>query len=128
MIASLLLYVLFTAKRRQRIVAVLEPNTNSSLEFLKTIGRLYFLQNDHKKLASKKMRLFLSFIRSRYHISTQTIDDKLLAAIARKSRVPLTHVEEIFKKYKAIEYLDEVSDELLIEFHATIDRFHQTCK
>lgn len=128
MLATLLAYVLFRAKRRQRIVPVLEPNTNSSLDFLQTIGRLYFLQNDHKKLASKKMRLFLSFIRGRYHISTQTLDDNLQAHIARKAQVPLDHVQEIFKKYKAIEYLDEVSDVLLIEFHSAIDRFHQTCK
>ena len=128
MLISLLLYVIFRAKRRQRIVPVLEPNTNSSLEFLQTIGRLYFLTNDHKKLASKKMRLFLSFIRGRYHISTQHIDDKLIDQIARKAKVPRDHVNEIFKKYKAIEYLDEVSDTLLIQFHETIDRFHQTCK
>ena len=48
--------------------------------------------------------------------------------ISQKARVPRKHVDEIFKKYKAIEYLDEVSDQLLIQFHETIDRSHQTCK
>ncbi|MFN7119676.1 MAG: hypothetical protein ACK4TA_22970, partial [Saprospiraceae bacterium] len=40
-----LLFLLFRTKRRQRVIPVLEPNTNTSLEFVSTIGRLYFLEN-----------------------------------------------------------------------------------
>lgn len=127
-VACCLLYVLFRIKRTQRIMPVLEQNTNSSLEFLLTIGRLYFLANDHKRLATKKFKLYLSFIRNRYHISTQNIDSKLVDQIAQKSQVPREHVADIFEKYKAIDFVSEVSDALLIDFHRSIDRFHQTCK
>ena len=37
-----LLYLLFRAKRKQRVIPVLEPNHNTSLEFISTIGRLVF--------------------------------------------------------------------------------------
>ncbi|MBK9014266.1 MAG: hypothetical protein IPM82_09290 [Saprospiraceae bacterium] len=61
-------YLIFRAKRRQRVIPVLEKNANTSLEFIGTIGRLFFIQNNHRQLATQKMRLFLIFVRERYHL------------------------------------------------------------
>ena len=43
------LYVLFGARRRQRIVPVLPTNQNTSLEFIQTISRLYFSNKTTKE-------------------------------------------------------------------------------
>ena len=48
------LYLFFRAKRKQRIIPVIEPNKNTSLEFVETIGTLHFQQNDHRQLAMQK--------------------------------------------------------------------------
>lgn len=127
-IALVLLFVLFRAKRRQRIIPVLVPNTNTSLEFAETIGRIYYLQNDHKKLASQKMKLFLEYIRNRYGISTNTIDEQFFLKLSQKSQVPKNEVEKLFESFKAIDYLKEISENLLITFNQSIDNFYKKAK
>ena len=83
-----LLYLLFRAKRKQRVIPVLEPNTNTSLEFTKTIGNLYYQQKDHSKLAQQKMKLFLAHVRMHYRIPTHEINEQLIRQIRLKSELP----------------------------------------
>ena len=68
-------------KRKQRIIPVLERNENTSFKFISTIGRLYFLQNDHKKLCQQKMKLFYAYIRDRYNINTTKVDEGYFATL-----------------------------------------------
>jgi len=127
-IALVLLYILFRAKRRQRVIPILNPNTNTSLEFAETIGRIYYLQNDHKKLASQKMKLFLESIRNRYNISTTNIDEVFFQKLSQKSQVPQNEIEKLFANFKAIEYLKEISENLLISFNQSIDNFNKKAR
>ncbi|MCG3166463.1 MAG: hypothetical protein POELPBGB_02242 [Bacteroidia bacterium] len=127
-LALVLLFILFRAKRRQRAIPVLIPNTNTSLEFAETIGRIYYLQNDHKKLASQKMKLFLEGIRNRYNIATNTIDDAFMLKLAQKSQVPQKEIERLFENYKVIENQKSINEESLIIFNQSIDNFYTKAK
>jgi hypothetical protein len=125
LIAMGLIFLVFRAKRRQRIVPVLEPNTNTSLEFLSTIGRLYFLQNNHRKLALLDMRLFLSHIRHRYGVQTQELNEAFVKQLSAKSEVPAEHLEKILTLYRNIDSSTFVSSNTLEDFHRLIDGFYQ---
>lgn len=122
------LYLAFRGKRRQRVVPVKEENTNTSMEFVETIGRLYFLQNDHKKLAIQKMKLFLGFIRERYHISTTNQNDKFFEKLAAISEIPRENIDKLFNQYSTIENNDTIHENRLIEFHLAMDYFYKNCK
>jgi len=123
-----LLYLLFRAKRQQRIIPVLESNTNTSLEFITTIGRLYFLQNNHKKLAQQKMKLFLNDIRQRHQLSTKELDAQFVDKLALRAEVPTTLVEKIVLYHKNINSSKFVSENTLLEFHQLIEEFWQTAR
>ncbi len=127
-LALVFLFVLFRAKRRQRIIPVLIPNTNTSLEFAETIGRIYYLQNDHKKLASQKMKLFLESIRNRYNISTNTLDEVFFLKLSQKSQVPQNEIEKLFESYKTIDNQKNISEISLISFNQFIDNFYKKAK
>jgi hypothetical protein len=124
----LLLYIVFRAKRKQRVIPVLESRENTSLEFVQTIGTLYFQQNEHKRLAQQKMRLFLQFIRNRYNIPTNNINEELVKKIAAKSQVPASQVTSIFEQHAWMETVPGIIDLNLISFHQSIDNFYKTCK
>ncbi|MDN5204748.1 hypothetical protein QQ008_25380 [Fulvivirgaceae bacterium BMA10] len=128
LLSLVLLYLVFQAKRKQRTIPVIESNTNTSIEFTETIGRLYFQQNNHRKLGLLKMKLFLEYIRNHYHINTNEIDENLIQKIVTKSEVPFESVERIFRMYNRINKITEVSEELLINFHEAIQAFYQNCK
>lgn len=128
MLSLVLLFVLFRAKRKQRIIPIRAANTNTSLEFIQTIGRLYHLQQDHKGLSEKMMSLFKDFIRRRYGIRIKQADDKDIRLVHIKSEVATTHIEEIFTRYRRMNREDEISESHLTNFYNALERFYQTCK
>jgi hypothetical protein len=56
--AILLLYVLLNMRRKQRYIPIVKKPSNDSLDFVKTIGRLYFDKADHKNLCRKMASFF----------------------------------------------------------------------
>ncbi len=82
---GLLLFVIFKAKREQRIIPVIKPLENSSVEFAKTVGSLYHQNKDYTKLNGKKINFFLNYLRNRYYINTTVLDEKLVTQLAAKA-------------------------------------------
>lgn len=121
-------YLLFRAKRRQRIIPVLEQNTNTSLEFIGTIGRLFFLQNNHKQLALQKMKLFLGFVRDRYHLPTRDLDEAFAKNLAFRSEMPEQEISKMLTLHRNISSSNYVSENVLVDFHQIIERFYRECK
>ena len=122
------LFLLFRAKRNQRIIPVYEGNKNTSLEFISTIGSLYFLQNDHKKLSIQKMKLFLGHVRNRYSIATKEINESFVKKLSFKSEVPEDVINKILQFYKNIDNSTLVSDQTLIDFHQALEVFYKNRK
>ena len=124
-----LMYLLFRTKRRQRVIPLLEPNTNTSLEFVQTIGRLYFLQNNHRGLCKQMMRHYLAFVRNKYSLSTLKINEELFSKIASRSKVNIETIRNIFNSFGLIDKTAaEINDKELINFHQSIDSFYKNCK
>jgi len=74
LILLFLLLYLFESKRKQRIIPVIPPLNNASLDFVKTVGRLYFQRRDNKNLAQKMTAHFLDHVRGRYNIRTSVTE------------------------------------------------------
>lgn len=128
LLAAALLFLIFRARRRQRLIPVLEPNTNTSMEFVSTIGRLYFLQNDHKKLAQQSMKLFLGFLRDRYHLQTRELNEAFITLLSRKSEVGEGLIRHILDMAAEIEKAQAISEQTLAGLHQRIEQFYRTCK
>ena len=90
---GLLVFVIFKAKREQRIIPVIEPLENSSVEFAKTVGSLYYQHKDYTNLITKKLNYFLEFVRSHYYLDTRKITDKTPQDLAAKSGKSLTETK-----------------------------------
>lgn len=128
MLAGLVLFLLFRTKRLQKPIAILEPNENRSLEFVQTIGRMYFLRSDHKHIAHQKIKLFLHFVQDRYQLPAAHIDDEFKQKLQLKSEVSQSSINEIFKHANYINNTTEVTEQDIIQLHQLIDNFHKHCK
>ncbi len=84
-ISSILLFVIFRAKRQQRIIPVIKPLENSSVEFARTVGALYYQNKDYTDLIHKKITYFLTYLRNRYHMDLSNISDKTVHELSAKS-------------------------------------------
>ncbi|MFY0601747.1 MAG: hypothetical protein JXR03_18885 [Cyclobacteriaceae bacterium] len=123
-----LLYLILYTKRRQRIIPVLPHRSNTSIEFVETIGDLYYQQKHNLKIIRHQLNLFLSYIRVRYGIPTNKIDEEFLRRAESKSGVSRIDIDYILKEAKRLEFITEISDEELIEYNKLTQSFYQKCK
>ncbi|MBK8562194.1 MAG: hypothetical protein IPN76_02320 [Saprospiraceae bacterium] len=128
MLGMALLYLIFRAKRRQRVIPVLEKNANTSLEFIGTIGRLFFINSNHRQLAAQKMRLFLIFVRERYHLPTKELNEQFAKGLAIRSNVPEEHIHKILNLHRNISNSGFLSEDTMVDFHRLMERFYRECK
>ena len=125
LLALAILYVMFRAKRTQRIIPVAETNVNTSLEFISTIGSMYFQQNDHRNLCTEQMRLFLADIRDKHRVRTRILDKEFVSNLSHKTEVPKQLINKILKYNSNIEQSDFVSENTMIEFYQLINQFEK---
>jgi len=124
-VGGLLLFVFFEMKRRQRIIPVIDPLINSSVEFVKVVGKVYYQQRDNRDIAEKKISYFLAYIRTAYRLKTMHTDAELAAAIIAQSGASEETVTELFKAINAINNKGKLSDNQLINLNKLIEKFHK---
>lgn len=125
LILLLLLYVLLEMRRKQRYIPVVTKPRNDSLEFVKTIGRLYYDKGDHKNLARKMAAYFQEHVRTKYKLATGTMDDTFIKALQYKSGAQEHEIRGIVS---FIKYLDEavlISDKQLTGFYNELEAFYK---
>ena len=95
MLYGMILFIFFQAKRRQRVVPIINPPVNTTVEFTQTIGNLYYQEGDPGNIVQKKIIYFLDKIRSRYYLNTQNLDDEFVRKLQLKSGKDAKLIENI---------------------------------
>lgn len=119
------IFVLFNLWRKQRPIEPKFPNINTSLEFIKTIGELFYKNKDHRKLAIMKMEFFIKNMRKKYFIRA-TENDKFAEELAKKIGVSKHRIDEIFDQYKNITNASTIlKEDELTKFYRNIDHIYK---
>ena len=126
-LTGMLLFMIFNAKRRQRVVPIIKPLQNSSVDFTRTIGNLYFQEGEHGNLIDKKIIYFLDKIRSQYMLETITLDDNFIKKLHQKSGKNLVDIQNIvfsINHHRKNNFESIEAD--LIELNAATERFFES--
>lgn len=91
---GMLVFILFNAKRKQRVVPIISPLGNTTIDFTKSIGNLYFQEGDHDNIINKKIIYFLEKIRNEYLIDTTKLDDEFVKKLHLKSGKELHDIKQ----------------------------------
>jgi hypothetical protein len=78
-------FMIFNAKRKQRIVPIIKPLPNTTVDFTKTIGNLYYQEGDHTTIIDKKIIYFLERVRNEYLMDTTKLDADFVKKLHQKS-------------------------------------------
>jgi len=100
---GLFIFIFFNAKRKQRIIPEIEPLRNTTIDFAKTIGNLYFMEGDHHTIVEKKIIYFLEQVRTEYLIDTYTLDDAFAEKLHLKTGKPIEEIQtaiNLIKKHR----------------------------
>ncbi|MBK7938993.1 MAG: DUF4350 domain-containing protein [Lewinellaceae bacterium] len=133
--AMALAWLIFRAKRRQRIIPVLPQNENSSYEFISTIANLHFREKNYQGLCIQGMKLFLAQVRERYGmvvpVNPETnlprVDDDYFRRLSTVSEVPEVQVRDIFTQHSAtVRY--QPTEEMMVDLHVAMEEFWKKAK
>lgn len=120
------LFIMFEGKRKQRIIPIIEPVTNNSLEFITTVSNLYFSKGNHKNIADKKIVYFFDYVKNHYyiHASDPAFKDRLIA----KSGIEEVKVKQLLKFIETIKNRSSLNGDDLIKLNNLLEDFFKNCR
>ncbi|RPI64563.1 MAG: hypothetical protein EHM44_03055 [Ignavibacteriales bacterium] len=124
LIISLIFFVIFRGRRDQRVIPIIKPLSNTTLEFVETVGNLYFKQSNHKNIADKKITYFLDFIRIKYSLKTLQLNDELVKQLSEKSAIDVIELRKLFKLINLVSVSTSIKKETLLELNNQIENFY----
>nr|WP_315408200.1 DUF4350 domain-containing protein [uncultured Prevotella sp.] len=115
-LGGLLLFCVFYARRRQRVIPVVEEPANRSLEFVKLIGTLYHQKHINRDLLQKKYSYFGETLRRITMIDVEDVESRKenIAQIAIRTGMPEAEVRMILDRVdRYLQGDDELKDAAL---------------
>jgi hypothetical protein len=122
---GVVLFMIFRAKRTQRIIPIMKLPQNTTLEFTQTIGRLYYQKRDDADLAHKKIVYFLAHIRTVFYLNTTQLDQEFIEMLAAKSGYEINKLRRIFGLIADVQRYNSISEIQLLELSRWIDDFYE---
>ena len=122
LIGGVFLYVLVEAKRRQRFIPIIRPLRNSTLEFVRTIGNMYWQARDYKAVAEKKILFFMERVRTHFFLAGESADT-FAQALAHKSGNALQDTEQLLALIQVIQSAPVVTPQMLSDLNERMEKF-----
>ena len=127
MLFTVIIYVIFKSKRKQRQIALIQKDSNTSMQFVNTMSMLYLKQNNHNAIVKQKKKIFLHFLRTRYFLTIKDIDKQFIDHLSKVSQIDNDKIELIFKYFNAASSNREFSNGDLADLHNNIEFFYKNC-
>jgi hypothetical protein len=98
----IVIFMIFTARRRQRVIPVVRPPANETLRFTRLIGNLYYRKNDCKDILNKKYLYFSAELKRITGLDLQSDerDEALSRRLAEKTGQNSAIVWPAFRELK----------------------------
>ena len=122
-ILGLLVFVVYGIKRRQRIIPVVTPLPNTTLEFVNVVGQVYYERRDNLDIAHKKILYFLAMVREKYLLKTTQLDEGFAQALAKKTAINSQFIVTLINYFNYIGTQQQVNDYELMELNRLIEKF-----
>lgn len=123
-IISLLFFMIFEMKRKQRIIPIIKPLANTTMEFVSTIGNLYYQRGEHKNIAVKKIQFFMDQLRSKYWLKTTPLDEAFIKTLSEKSAKNEDDVRNLITSINSIRSKEQITADELIQLNKLIEKFN----
>ena len=124
-LVSIIVFMLFQSKRRQRIIPIIVTPANSTIDFVETVSQVYLNNSNHRNIAMKQINYFFEHIRSRYHLDTNFADPDLAKKIAQKSGFQEQQASKMMELIRYIRSEEKISDQHLLKLNNYIQEFHK---
>lgn len=122
---TIVIFVLFEMKRKQRVIPEIVPLKNSTVDFVRTVGDVYFNGRNNKNIAEKKIIYFMDYVRSNLFISTVTGDETFVHELTAKTGIAEEKIALLSALMQQVQHAEKVSDGLLLGLNTAMDEFYK---
>lgn len=123
-LSGLLLFLVFESRRKQRPIPVINPLKNLSIEFAETLGRLYYRQSNHMKLAQKRLQFWKEYVRRTYNLRTEHLDENFRLDLSKKSGVEISTIQKLVNVFKMVENEGSINEGELMVMEKYLNEFY----
>jgi hypothetical protein len=127
-LCTLLIYLVFGSRRKQRPIPVVQALQNTSLDFIRSVGKLYYKTFNHADLAKKKLIYYNEFLRTKYNLKSPFNTPEELAIASKKTGVEMEIIERLSKRYHNIDRIWDYDEKDLMTLHQLLENFYKNCK
>ena len=125
-LASIILFLVFQSKRKQRVIPILEKPRNATMDFVETVSRVYYNQQNHRNIALKKVTYLLDQVRTSYGLQTQLLDEAFEKRLSHKSGVSINVIRDLVGMIHRVRSNETVLAPELMHFSRLIDEFNKS--
>lgn len=128
LIIGIIVLLLFETKRRQRIIPEIKQQQNNTLDFIATLGLLYYNEKNLNDLGEKKLMYFLEYVRSTYFLDTRNLNQEFFERLKIKSNIPEENIEILAKIIQKIRQKYTLTEADIIALDQNIKLFNDGTK
>jgi hypothetical protein len=123
---TLLLFIIFAARRRQAVIPLYSRPVNAKVAFVKTVTNLFFSRADHKDLAERKIIYLFDYFRNELGLDQTPGTPITPAAVAARSGVAEERIDELFGTIAAVREKSFIGIAELKKLNEQIEHFYQS--
>ncbi len=118
----IVVFLVITSRRTQRPVPVITPPANTTVEYVKTLGVLFYREKNHKKAAQRLVNHFLRDIKEKYYLNID-YTEKFYKHLSAKSGIGIKEVIQTFELILKIRDRSQIDEKTLIDLSKKIEQF-----
>jgi hypothetical protein len=114
---TIVVFMLFTAKRKQKAIPIIKPPANKMLAFVRSIANLYLLRNNNADIVRKKYIYWADEVKRRFGIDiiNENHDRNLYTRLASKTGQSADELRRLLIYLRAIDEETVMSDEDMMQ-------------
>jgi hypothetical protein len=119
------LFFVVKARRRQRVIPVIDPPSNATVDFVTTLGRLAHRRGNAETVAQRRVTYLLASIRERLDVTAEPLHQEWIQQVAARSGAPPDDVTTLAQVIGSIRNAEAVSEAQLEELDRCIQIFRE---
>lgn len=116
------LLLIISSWRKQRAIPVILPPPNTTVQYVKTLGALFFRERNHKRAAEKLIAHFLFEVKDKYFVQVD-FSDKFYELLSAKSSVEQEQVIRTFELIQHVKEARQIEERELVDLSRKIETF-----
>lgn len=127
LVGTVVAFLVFRVRRRQRPIPIVTSPRNATVEFVETVGRLYYHRGDHANLAAKQIAYFQDHLRTRYRVQTEPAEVDFVGHVSDSTGVPRADVVALFASIAEVRSANDLTEKALLRLNELIEDFYRKC-